>query len=433
MSSTSYTQVPQSSRAFRRPQHSWTIRQRPFWFQPMVIAPVLPGETLKSAMFQIRAVTDPINNPLIGWWFETYWFYIKHRDLAGREDFTAMMLDPNYSMAGYDAATNPLYFHVNGTESPAINWSKLCLDEVVEWYGRFEGETAATAVIDGMPCARIDNNSALDSAILESDLHVDDVALIDAATADVLYASEVEASMRTYEMLKMNNLVSMSYEDYLRSYGVHQKSEESHKPELLRFTRDWQYPSNTINSSNGSAVSAVSWSIRESISKDRFFREPGFIFAMQVVRPKVYLENYRGSLTSWMNSAQSWLPAVMSDDPRTSLKKFVANDGPLNQTSAAYWLDLKDLFIYGEQYVNHTMTAAVKYSQTALPAAGLSDQAAKVYPPDIAALRRFFVDTAGTNGFPLDADLIRSDGVVNFNILGRLADTSEMRVGAVNV
>ena len=52
--------APMVNRKLRSPDHSWLLRQRPFVITPCLIAPVLPGETLKSATFQARCVTEPL-------------------------------------------------------------------------------------------------------------------------------------------------------------------------------------------------------------------------------------------------------------------------------------------------------------------------------------------------------------------------------------
>ena len=70
-----------TSRTPRRPQHTFAIEARPWQLVPFFIAPVLPGETMKNMLFQARIVSDPIKNPLIGWWAEFFFWYVKHRDL----------------------------------------------------------------------------------------------------------------------------------------------------------------------------------------------------------------------------------------------------------------------------------------------------------------------------------------------------------------
>ena len=106
---TGISAVPATGRKLRQPQHTWLVRQLPFAIQPVCIAPVLPGETLKNALFQIRAVTMPLKSPLIGWWFETYLFYVKHRALAFADQYTNMMLDPT-TVITRTAAANPKHY-----------------------------------------------------------------------------------------------------------------------------------------------------------------------------------------------------------------------------------------------------------------------------------------------------------------------------------
>ena len=167
-------------------------------------------------------------------------------------------------------------------------------------------------------------------------------------------ASEIDATMRTWQFQRANGLTPMDYEDWLATYGIVPQAAENHRPELLRYVREWQYPSNTVDPATGVPSSAVSWAVAERADKDRFFREPGFLFGVTVARPKVYLRNQDGSAADVLLGALEWLPAIMRDDPWTSLKKFAETDGPFSVVADAngYWLDLKDLFVYGDQFVN---------------------------------------------------------------------------------
>ena len=81
----SIVNAPRSQRVPRRPQHTFYLRQVPFTIQPFMIAPVIPGETLQNLSFQARCVTMPVKNPIIGWWCEYYFFYVKLTDLDDRE------------------------------------------------------------------------------------------------------------------------------------------------------------------------------------------------------------------------------------------------------------------------------------------------------------------------------------------------------------
>ena len=74
--------APRVSRSGRRPQHTFQLRHKPWVVQPFMIAPVLPGDTMKNLLLQARAVSSPVKNPLIGWWLEYYFFYVPHRSLT---------------------------------------------------------------------------------------------------------------------------------------------------------------------------------------------------------------------------------------------------------------------------------------------------------------------------------------------------------------
>ena len=61
-----------------------------------------------------------------------------------------------------------------------------------------------------------------------------------------------------------------------------------------------------------------------------------------------------------MDRALRWLPAMMSDDPYNSLVQIADSEkdhGPLATQAEGYILDLKDLLLYGEQYVNYALSS----------------------------------------------------------------------------
>lgn len=401
-----FQNMPASGRRYRRPQYPFYMKQRPWEVVPFLLAPVLPGETMKDALFQSRVVTDPIKNRLVGWWTEYYFFYVRLRDLAGAADFEQMMLDPDKDMTAHMTAASAPYFH-NGS----INWRKMATDKIVEHYFRADDETLVQDAGFDYLHASIDQTSVLDSAIRDADF-IGDADLNVNLNADAnIMASEVDKAMRMWQFARTNELTDMDFDDYLRTFGIKVAPAESDKPELLRFVRDWQYPSNTVDPTNGAAVSAVSWSVRDKISKDRFFKEPGFIVGLSLCRPKIYLGTHVGSFASRMDDALAWLPAIMRDDPYTSLRKFAsATNSPLSGQATDYWVDIKDLFLYGEQFTNDMTTAP----KAALPTASLQKRYAS-----LADAKGLFVgnDVSGLQ-------YVRQDGVINLHILGNMTDTT---------
>lgn len=395
-------------RVERRPTYSFSVASRPYQLVPFLLAPVLPGETLKNAMLQSRVVTDPVKSPFVGWHKEYYFFSVRLRDLAGAEDFEEMMLDPNKDMSSHNSAASVPYFHAGG-----INWRKLALDKVVEHYFRIPDDPELAAAIDGLPAASIDLDNVLDSAITDALYAPPAEVDVDENADDTITAGEIDKAMRMWEFARANNLTSMDFDDYLRTFGISVPKAESDKPELIRFIRDWQYPTNTVDPATGTPTTAVSWAIRDRIDKDRFMREPGFIIGITLTRPKIYLGNHVGSFTSRMNDAFAWLPAIMRDDPWTSMRKFDNAAGwPLANQTGDYWLDIKDLFLYGEQFINHNEAFANKLP---MPTASLG----KRYPA-WADLQKLFKDDAvsGTKQW------VREDGRIDLTISGALKDTT---------
>lgn len=400
-------------RVNRRPSYPFSIKSRPYQLVPFLLAPVLPGETLSNAMIQSRVVTDPVVSPFVGWHKEYYFFYVRLRDLAGAADFEEMMLDPEKDMSAYYSAADLKYYHNGG-----INWRKLAVDKIVEHYFRVPDDPNLAAAIDGYPAVMVDQNNVLDSAILDADFVGEIDIDVDANADDTITTSEIDKAMRMWQFARANQLTDMDFDDYLRTYGISVPRAQSDKPELLRFVREWQYPTNTVEPTTGVPTTAVSWAIRDRIDKDRLFREPGFIVGLTVARPKVFFTGVLGSFTSVMSDALSWLPAIMRDDPYTSMRKIT--DGtrdPLNGgLSGDYWVDIKDLFLYGEEYRNHSESWL---NGIAFPEADLDRRY-----PTLAMARNFFVD----NGESGTKQFVKEDGICNLTVKGALRDTTPTSV-----
>lgn len=401
-------------RKLRRPSHSFQVRIRPWQIQPNLIAPVLPGETLKNLLVQSRVVSDPVKSKLIGWWFEQYFFYVKLRDLDDRDTLTNMIVT-NASSAALNSDLNVRTNHAGG----APDFATLCMERIVDEYFRDEDEATLVAAIDGLPLAQIGVESWLDSAkdaTLAGEGEHEMPGENPALPAHMVAFTDHYAQ---WEAMRSMQLTAATFEDWLRTFGLsvpRAEAEEAHRPELIRYIREWTYPTNHVDPSTGVPSSALSWSIAERADKDRFFSEPGFVVGLCVCRPKVYLGNIEGSLADFMNDAYSWLPAVLQDEPYTSLKKFVggaAGVGPLGtNTTNDYWVDLRDLFMYGDQFVNFASTE-LDAGFVALPTAAMEKRFATAAMADA-----MFAAAAPANQ-------IRADGRVDLSILSRLEDTSK--------
>ena len=138
-----------------------------------------------------------------------------------------------------------------------------------------------------------------------------------------------------------------------------------------------------------------------------------------MVRPKVYFKNLDTSFAMLMKDAYSWLPPSLANDPYASFVKVAASDPPLDANTAAYYVDVKDLLIWGDQFVNFDLSTATKQNLVALPNAALSN---KRYPASTDA-DGLFVDTSAGVGKCI------ADGVVQLHILGRQEESSPQNVG----
>lgn len=335
------------ARVMRHPHHHFTVRSAPWNIQPVAIAPVIPGETLENARIQARVVTDPLASKLLGWWTEFHLFYVKHRDTSESAHLQNMVLNPFAAtgVATVAGSAGPTY-KVNGRP----DYAQLCLNAVVDWYFRDQGEDHTTFVdtVSGLPLAKFGRSDWQNSRIKTSLLTTDDVSL----TGLLDTASELEGALIQYEWLKQNNLTDMTYEDWLATYGVRTQRAEVLRPELLRSIREFSFPTNTVTQGTGAVTSAVVWSIAEKVEKKRFFNEPGWLFLVSVTKPKIYRRSQRGAVANIMDTAYTWLPAVLRDDPTTSLVACDSVTGPLSNdaTIVPYTIDIRDLLLYGDQW-----------------------------------------------------------------------------------
>lgn len=422
-------------RVLRKPSHPFHLRNRPFQIQPFAIAPVLPGETLENALLQARVVTDPIKNPLIGWWHEFYLFYIPLRAIPSASTYPStdenvgtiaqpttienMLLDMAAPLADNMATSLPNYGLL---ADGGFDWVKECLQLIVENYFR-DTDEGNVATLDGLYQSKIVGNNWSQSVTGETVITaLDQTVDVNATpTPDNFSVEEMDTKYRTWLLLTAQQMTEKTFDEYLGDFGVRVPQRDQLKPELIRFVREWTYPANTIDPTNGTPRSACSWSITERADKKRFFREPGFIFGVTTTRPKVYMSNQTTNAASMLNNCLSWLPAMMKDQVSSSLKLLQEDTGPLgnrlfNGTAGqGYWVDMRDLFVHGDQFINFAVTET-NAGLVAVPASTTNNNA-MFYAPD-ADIDALFV-TPGTDSATA---MVRQDGVLSLGIMGTQLD-----------
>lgn len=395
-------------RRIRSPRHPFNIKFSPYQITPHFIAAVLPNETLKHAMIQAKAVSAPIKNDLLGASLEQYYYYIPARFLAQGDKYVQMMVDPDYDAVanGLTSTTDKaLHYFAASTTVPAIDFVQECLHHVVQEFFRDEDETPASRMINGSYAARVDRESVIDSLKPASEYTTVDVNL-DLNTNATITASEAARAMATWQQLVANGLTDKSYADYLRSYGIRQTFEEDKRATEIRVIREWTLPTRLVEPSTGVPTAAWGWTMQDRIDKARYMKEPGFLFGVTVCRPKVYLRNVKGSMTSYMRSALSWLPAEVLNSLAYGLPEFAAATGPHEAATVTYKFDLRDLLQYGEQFVNFDL-ASTSDGIVALPSADCTNTE--------------FVSWADVQSLFSGTDYnIRMDGIVNPHIASHL-------------
>lgn len=406
-------QGTRQDRMLRTPVHKFNIWSRPFQITPFLIAPVLPGETMKNLSCHSFGRSDELASEMIGWWKEYYIFYVKHSQLSSADTFKGMHLDPSQSMASVQVGTTSAWL---GQFKGGINWVAQCNAAIVDAFFRDEGDDSTDYVSsDNKPYAALrGHNGFLDSAI-DADAFsaaYDETVVNEAGTATVT-TSDISEALNRYEWLRANGLTeAASYEDYLRTFGVSAPKEVTNRPEMLRYNSTWLMPKSAVDGT-GAVSTRLVFDLNFTADKDRFFNEPGFIFGVTVARAKTYYENVQGAAVGFMDDAYAWLPAVLKDRPETSLKQiaFSGTDGVLINQTSDYVVDVRDVFVHGDEFFNHARTATDSHL-VPLPVDGLATN--KEFPTD-AFIAELIPGVA-------PADQIREDGMVRMAILGTQQD-----------
>lgn len=411
MVTTLLSPAPKTERVGRYPRHAFRINELPFTAQPFMMAPVLPAESLTNLYFEARVVTDPINNPIIGWKKEFYFFYCRITDLLS-DAIRDMFVDPANTdlMASLGAAANVQWTY---TAKGGVDYLNLCMQAIMVNYFRDEGEAwDAYDTAAGVPMVQIRDTFWMDS-LTDKDLMPEGAAIAGATDA-----GDLDRLMDAFEQLRALGIANMTYEDFLRSYGIAVPNRDENKPELLARFSDFQYPSNTINPENGAPASAVSWVFKNGSRDPKFFKEPGFIVGVSVTRPKVYFSGLAGSAASFMSRAWDWMPAYLAAMPETSLKNFAGDTGPLGDRMTApdgHWMDMRDVLLYGDQFQNVVAFNAVPATSGAEHMLALPTGDTFNYKNPTEAMAKALFKTEGSES-------VKSDGYVSLSIKGAQVD-----------
>lgn len=425
------TQRPLAHRKTRKPQHTFALSFRPWQFQPCLLVPVLPGETLKSAVVQARVTSDPVSSPLQGWWLEFYLFNVRIGDLFNDFDFKLRdLFASGIPIAPTDVAAKPSNYYQAGTS----DLLEQAIISIMRAYFRKEDENAGDATIDGVYSVRACGATPFDSVTRDSWIvkpGADPWTNPDTTTVDPP-ADEWQTQWEAFQSMRESKLTTTTFEEYLAQMGVStppklvEPEPDFKKPELVRFVRDFAFPRTTVNQDTGAIVSTLEWSLAERVDKRRFFSEPGFLVGACVVRPKVYFSAQRGKVADYyLVDPMGWPRPEFDTDPHTSLILHSLDaEGPISGgTTEPYWVDRRDAWIHGDQFINFSLTTPQAGQGVYVQTVGLPSPANTVYP-DFDDARKVFADNK-TDGTGVK-QWIHADGIVNLRIASRLgvADTT---------
>lgn len=409
--------APPTDRVGRYPKHTFQVQALPFTAQPFFFARVLPGETMQNLFMESRVISDPILNPIIGWKKQYFFYYVRMTDLL-LESAKEMFVDPTNTdlTATLGIGANDQHYY---TAKGGIDWLKRAVTRVIETWFRDEGETAAAHAVSGVPIVQIREQTFMDSLTDKDDMpEGEDIA-------EGQSMRDLEALMNAFEQLRALGIADMTYEDWLRSNGIAIPNKDENKPEEIALFSDFQYPSNTVDPTTGIPASAVSYVFKNGQRKPFRFKEPGFLVGLSVTRPKVYFGGLAGMQAAHAGRAWDWMPNYLREMPETALKYFTAGTGPLGDRSTdtdAYFLDMRDGLIHGDQFQNMVPFPANSANPTTVGAnhlLALPDVNLNWKYPTEAMCKSFFVDSAGTKTF------IRQDGYVSLHIRGFEVDYTQ--------
>ena len=130
----------------------------------------------------------------------------------------------------------------------------------------------------------------------------------------------------------------------------------------------------------------------------------------------MYRKEQKQAAVCMLDDAFAWMPALLKDDPSSSMRTFTADAGnsPLGSSWAvSATLDVRDLFLYGDQFVypvpdSTGIQHAVNF---------YADTHAGSQYPTTGTLGYLFADTN-----PGTAVHVKQDGVVKLTLLGTQMD-----------
>lgn len=331
------------TRHTRKPVFPVAGTMKPFGLYPMMVTPVLPGETMSGFEAKLRHLSMPVRSPFAGAWLEMWVVYVKLTDIS--HALAEMFISTDMPTTGYTAdVDNQLLFQRPGS----IKWVDMCTTKFHESYFLDDGEIRRE-VETGIPMIRASNINWTQNLMFKPD---------DLTVSDL--PSNPDGQLTGLDLNALMSMSEISYEKYLQQYGVSPAvtTKMEHKPEILRYLRSWVTPTNTIDPTTGAPSSCWAWSQTATAEKPRRFDEPGFLCVFHSIRPKMAAGFLSRPYLNTLWGFADFFPAYNLTDPAAGVVGGSSDFEPfygsklLEGTSKDIIWDHRDLLNHGEPFYN---------------------------------------------------------------------------------
>lgn len=333
-----------TARGVRSPSYDYANLSIPYMtLNPVMIAPVLPGDTVKALSFMANIHTDAaLAGGLVGAWFESWHFYCRIGDLPDAADYRAAL--------------------VGAGAFPSAAMIRLsCMEAIYKGHFMDEEEDYGTITGDAWFLKYPGSGwwqSAADQAAMDSIPGGSD---------------EWEGQWHIYQQMRRSRLTTATFEEYLAMQGIavppqlrHEHDPEMKVPELLRYSREFAYPQFAGVDGEGNRIFQLRWFINDRLDRARFCAEPGFLVSCIAVRPKVYQQPQATfDALDLMRAPEAWAPTALDTDPHVTLDTIPGAVFGDTVGGAAAWVDRRDLLLYGDALVGDAPPPAINLADLA--------------------------------------------------------------------
>jgi len=255
---------------------------------PFHAHPVFAGETMTSLKTNMNVMSSPIDLAQAGCTFDFWYYFVPFRLIW--DNFPEWVMGDSSTTL---ATTNAV--------SGRTLWGKTGIDDDQGWYSQ-QDHALHEAYIQVMNYYHRDDELQLTTAATPQVLAIVDQSHETSGDADLDAEDEtidvssgtlsIKALERKRAMLRYEMRVEMrdgKWTSWLSEQGVNASEALAQVPEFLGHYRKFIRPSKTISQTTGFSVQHYGHDCRYTLTKRRYFQEPGYVIGICSMRPKVHL------------------------------------------------------------------------------------------------------------------------------------------------